>query len=302
MRTTIFVLKASATPSRAISEAGEPPKLKARKGRKKQSVDPRAAKRSIHYNAIWTPQPATRNEPGPPGKWTERQSEEAMLHVIKTLTDTRLNSDERIFKQVFERFMARLEEIEYIDDLDIPDRTGNPEFDEDERSIMTGTSAADDADSSHDAMSIVVSDDDAVATATTNPHKMMTIRPQTRTLLPASGSLESYLPAAYPETMAVYITPFSTTSTATTPYSWVDAPCLPYDYSQFVSGIRLRANVPDALHDNKMAIVLAYGWNDFCRVLKYERDWRDGFQRDIRLAAERDRVDVWRMRVCCVAM
>lgn len=310
MRSRIFAVKAvSATKAAAgvesIVRKKAPP-------RRKQT----AYTMSTH-NFICQPVPASPNEMVPPGKWSETQSEEAIFHIIRNLNDARLNSDEEVFERVVKRFMARLIEIEYVDDLDIPEREVQEEQNGQETAATPDISVMNDDDNmelDQDESSI----DELQADQYSQPrlhksHTKASLTPKSNekqnspmmTLAqainsPPSGSLRSYLRVTYPESISAYITPYSS-STAAAPYSWVDAPCLPSSYSQFVHGIRLRANVPGSVSDKNLVIILAYGWSDFCRVLKNEEDWKEGFQKDIRLAAERDRVDVWRIRVCCFA-
>lgn len=52
-----------------------------------------------------------------PGKWTAAQTEEALLQLIVELHEIRINSHEGTFRRLFERHLARLEEIEYVDEL-----------------------------------------------------------------------------------------------------------------------------------------------------------------------------------------
>ena len=127
--------------------------------------------------------------------------------------------------------------------------------------------------------------------------------------LPATTTTYPYLPPSLPHVLSAYITPFSPTAATSPnaptssdqPYLWPDAPCHETSYPAFRSGIRLRAGIPDRIGDDKLGIVIAYAWNDSCRAVMSEGDWRNGFVRDLRGAARRG-VLVWRVRVCCVAL
>jgi len=116
--------------------------------------------------------------------------------------------------------------------------------------------------------------------------------------------LTAYIPPSLPIILTAYITPFSTsTSTSTTllqPYIWPDAPVDSTSYTPFLRGIRLRANVPDSIPNEKLALVLAYSWSDTCRVVRGEGDWVV-VMTDIKAAA-RSGVEVWRVKICCVGL
>lgn len=310
MRNQIYTVRRPTTPAPALD--AENLVKKARPGRKKRQPYFYFEPQTYDHSHIWTPIPTQPNEIIPAGKWSERQSEEAILHIIRTLNNARLNSDENVFERVFRRFLARLSEIEYMEDLVIPERKTRSVESEHETEATTPTIASnDDEDTEMDL------DDNSIDELQEDHYPQQRSKSRQRAVLaartkekrsapsetistPPSGSLLSYLPATYPATMAAYITPFSS-SNAAAPYGWIDAPCLPSSYFHFVEGIRLRANVPKLPHGRNLVIVLAYSWNNFCRVLKNEQDWNDGFQQDIRRAAENDRVDVWRLRVCCFA-
>lgn len=122
-----------------------------------------------------------------------------------------------------------------------------------------------------------------------------------RSEIPPSFPLTAYLPPILPQIMTVYITRYSHTATTyAQPYIWPDAPVHILSYNAFRDGIRLRAEVPDSVTDEKLTMVFGYGWNDFCCVIAGETSWRNWFIPDLRRAAERGSVRVWRMRVCVV--
>lgn len=311
MRNQIYTDKRAPTPAPVPEDPAED---MARIGRKKKARPFYFEPETLDYSHIWTPIPTQPNEIIPAGNWSERQTEEAILHIIRTLNNTRHNSNGKVFERVFQRFLAQLGDIEYADELRIPDRGMRTVQNGYETQVNTQTIAANDNEDTEMDLDESSSDElqaDHYLQPKSRLRKRTVLAPRTKEKpaspmtvrfqavnIPPSGSLLSYLPAVYPATMAAYITPFSSSS-APIPYSWVDAPCLPSSYAHFVAGVRLRAGVPKPPRGRNLVIVLAYGWNDFCRLLRNEQDWAEGFQKDIRRAAETDRVDVWRIRVCC---
>lgn len=109
----------------------------------------------------------------------------------------------------------------------------------------------------------------------------------------------SYLPPPFPQTPSGYITQFSPTGATTQPYLQPDAPCHESSYHAFINGIRMRAHVPNHVFDEKLALVLAYGWNNSCRVVRHESNWSNKFIEGLKSAARRV-VIACRVGVCCV--
>jgi len=104
--------------------------------------------------------------------------------------------------------------------------------------------------------------------------------------------------------MSLFISPFiaQPSSSNVQPYLWTTAPMLPNSYASFIEGLRERANVPDCVESSKLIVVLAYGWNDFSRVVRNEEDWRNGVMADLGDASVRLGVRVWRGRCCVFAV
>ncbi|KAK5070634.1 hypothetical protein LTR64_000308 [Lithohypha guttulata] len=327
-------------------------------------------------------QPSSKEKNARPGVMTAGQTEEAILNIIVDLHETRANSHPGIFARLFQQHLARLEEIEYIDELgpgvvgasstapkgEEPNHTranpaGEPQdnivSDSSEDEAMSDTSfhTADDDDrkeawlypaernsmlAGHEKLSSRARGNKNISKPQpTNPARkplpdssrhtqpqpssqavpqlqaqvhvhqpkeIQTSQPlhlpltSPQTLLTPPTTTQSYLiNPTLPEMLTTYITPFSYSSGSPQPYIWLDAPVVAGSYEAFRAGVCLRANVPEGVGRDKVGMVLAYGWNDLCRLVRGEGDWREFVMADLRQAARRG-VTVWRVRVCCVVL
>lgn len=257
--------------------------------------------------------PPPKNEVTPPGYWPASRTQEAIINIIVDLHTARTNSHPTVFMQAYEENMARLAEWAEED--------RRAEASEDNVLIIHG---ADEKDGG-------TNDDNTQANDTTTNDTIMTNmvdRPPTKdantamtTFQPSPPELKSftdayrpttlprhplsaYIPPVLPTSMFLSITPFHVppNSSNVQPFHWPTAPVLPDSYSTFLDGVCLRANVPDTMDTRRLIVVLAYGWNDFSRVVRNEEAWRNGVMEDLRDASVRLGVRVWRARCCVVAV
>lgn len=262
----------------------------------------------------------------PPRYWPASKTEEVILNAMTSLIHAQQESQPEVFKTLWHRHLARLEELEQFSEqqLRIETKRENTQSD----GLECAGDLNGDKTNETDMISAVESkltNGDIVMTdcptdpiqgrprsspKSTSPHTTDTTTTTTlqtshsdahRQPLPPTFSLPTYLPPTIPNRMTVYITPFATTTIhPSQPYIWPDAPVHETSYIAFRNGIRLRANVPDSVTNEKLWMVFGYGWDDLCCVMKGEESWRGWFIRDLRRAASRGSVGVWRMRVCVV--
>ncbi|KAK5944548.1 hypothetical protein PMZ80_003830 [Knufia obscura] len=264
------------------------------------------------------------HEIAPAAKWSQSEVEEA-------IEDKRARTViQRCSSRIWEAQMARLVEYEHYEqqqaDTLSPTTHSEPQQNDDTevQADLTSPEPTDDEDTAMvDAESNIAKDEtlkslnELQADETTPPpHQDLTPNtndlprhithlptPLTSLPTPYTNPLTSSITPAIPSSLTALITPFSPTpsTTNTQPYLWPSAPTTPTSYPYFLSGIRLRANIPDHIPDSQITLVLAYSWNDSCRVVRNEGDWVNGFMGDLRGAGRKD-VVVWRVRVCCVVV
>lgn len=266
------------------------------------------------------------------GKWPVSRTEEAITNAINDLIEAYSESNPQVFRTLLHRHLARLEEIEQYGEQQLrlaaqkelarrkekakmaaQETALHGESDGSEVDNTKLTTAADSESSNKG--NVKMTDTDALQptfmpslptkTSTTdratNTEQLICYSDQHRQPIPPPFSLSTYIPPTVPNRMSVYITPYvHTTMHYSQPWIWPDAPVHATSYIAFRNGIRLRANVPDSMPDEKMTMVFGYGWDDFCCVVTGEDSWRDWFMRDLMHAGRRGGVGVWRMRVCVV--
>lgn len=278
------------------------------------------------------------NEVTVPGFWHTSKTERVILNAITKLIEAQHESHPKVFATLWHRHVARLEEVEQFEeqqsvmagghqdtvDLDQQDNTATIQTEATTESVhyrkndtdvtmtilKSGESAErtiTDADHQHITLSAPLTTTSTFKGATTdrgtNTESNVSLSDQHRPSMPPHFPLTSYLPPTPPNRMTVYITPYTHTAMHfAQPYIWPDAPVHPTSFTTFRNGIRVRANVPGSIVNEKMSLVLGYGWNDFCCVVTGEDTWKNWFMKDLRWAAERGGVGVWRMRVCVVAV
>lgn len=272
------------------------------------STSPYMATRSGRKHSKNGPRKGRAVDSSPPGqvaattRWSEERIAQAITNMLADFHETLDHSHPEVFNRIWEEHKARMEEIwQYREQqaamkgqqiVDIRDFQGNPSNNLPDASTKIGSS-----DSRN-----LMPPSSKTADKGVNTETNLALSTKYPAGIPPQFPMTSYLPPALPQIMTVYISPFSHTSPYPQPYIWPDAPVHSTSYAAFRNGIRLRTGIPDRIADVNLTMVFAYGWNDFCRVVKDEEAWKNWFMIDLRKAAERHGVRVWRMRVCCLAV
>jgi len=273
----------------------------ARKSNKKKATKKQPVDRTAPRLGAPPPPP---NEIAPRGFWPASRTQEAIMNIIVDLHTTRMNSHPKIFTQAYEESMARLDEW----------------IEEDRLAELAG----EDVDAIPHPMANIQHTNQAQASSTTHSSNATNTKPSLpnvqpppdtpqqpksftdahRPTTPPRHPLSTYMPPVLPTSMSLFITPFRVqpSSSNVQPHLWTTAPVLPTSYASFIEGLRERANVPDRVQSARLMVVLAYGWNDFSRVVRNEEDWRNGVMADLGDASVRLGVRVWRGRCCVVAV
>lgn len=269
--------------------------------------------------------------------WPASKTEEVILNAITNLKLAQKESHPEVFTTLWHRHLARLGEIEQFEEQearlavasrDNVNTTGHGDMNPADLTQDIDDGGAHDTNATTVERFLSTQEEDVIMTDTrysdlptpdptpttrsfpaeissadhaANIESITSYSDEYRSITSPSFAVTAYIPATIPNRMAVYITPYDqNASHFVQPYIWPDAPVHETSYIAFRNGIRLRANVPDSVFGKNMQLVLGYGWNDFCRVVTGENSWRGGFMEDMRSAAKKGRVGVWRMRVCVV--
>ena len=254
------------------------------------------------------------------------ETDEAVQDLIVRLHKVRYHSDPRAFARSWDTHMARLEEIEAIDELKIgtPANSGQGQEIQDDSGLTLVSGLGENAPSKRVKLSQSVSADTSVASSSI-PSNTTTISGQPLSILskPANEQvLTTVFSAAnlanepfntngppsilnqiglgqqplLPPSISVYISadpprsPYHDNA-----YHWPCAPIGIADGKKLFDGIDMRVDIV-----NIRGYIFSYGWHDMMRSIdSTDRGKRDGFDvllRDIALAARKG-VTKWRVKV-----
>lgn len=188
-----------------------------------------------------------------------QQIDEALIDLVARLATIRANSDPRVFSELWESHIMRVEELDEEEEAEYrtSEKSDSPTADRDPKPVSQGASQS-------------------------NEPFMTSGSP-----LPPCFYISSLIPPSLPSLMSVYLsvshlpshqahphptcTPpisHSAATSLTKAYHWPSAPVENHNMAMFFAGVNFRIDAPFSAI---LGWMFSYGWNDMCRFISTGR-------------------------------